>query len=233
MRPVHVPAYLAAIFVMAAWCAAATDDAHQAVRRAIVQFAQALDTADAAALRQLIWVLEDLDHHRIARDAFVDLIVAQKKLERAAAGRFGAEGARFRSQFDVVLSPRDLQSINKARVSIEEGRLARVYRAAENWPMRLRREDNGQWQVVLDLIDIDVDTFGGSEPRPDSLSSLRNRRMRNLADATQAVADRVERGETATASAAEADLADRIAAIDAQYLRDQDSIFERWRRFSR
>jgi hypothetical protein len=218
--------------------APAAENPKTVVRLTILHFVEALESADAPALRNLIWTLDTSEAHRQGRDAFIDLLVAQKKLERLTAARFPADAQRFRCNFDLALSPRQRQAISDgaidALITIDESRTARLTLDNETWPIRLRRSRAGDWQVILDLIDIDLDDDpAAAVPQPDGLSQLRITRIRSLADATTQTAARVESGDLASPAAAETHLADRIATLNTDYRRQLDAILDRWRRYAR
>lgn len=209
-----------------------------AIRQTILRFIDALDSADAPALRDLIWVSDTSEAHRQGRDAFIDLLVAQKKLERLTATRFPSDAHRFRCNFDLAFSPQQRRALQDpaidAQITIDENRAARLAFDGETWPIHLRLSLTGDWQVVLDLIDIDLDDEPAAFfPQPDGLSQLRIARVRNLANATTQTLTRLESSQLTTAAATETDLADRIDAVHADYRRRLDALLDRWRRYVR
>ncbi|MGE5611618.1 MAG: hypothetical protein ACM359_20380 [Bacillota bacterium] len=200
-------------YAMGAWAA----DASEAVRQAIVRFADALNAGDAAQLRATIWTAEDSKAQELGRDALVDLIVAEKRLERVAANRFGAEGKRFRCGFDLIFSAEDRESVAKASVVFDDPSIARVIKPGEIWTLRVRRSGQRDWRVALDIIDFDLDDHPNEPSTPNDLSLLRIERLRSAAEAVNLVASRIEQGETASVMTAESELLERLAKISADF----------------
>ncbi len=197
---------------------------------AVLRFVDALDAGDAEALRESIWVTENTESQRLGRDAWVSLAMAQKRLERAAAARFGAEGERFRRGMDLFLPAVDRGSLASLTVLPDDGKGPRMIREGESWYLRLRRSPQGQLQVVLDLIEVELD----DDPVrgvADAPSQFRIDRLVAMAEAFSKTADRISQGDFPTAAAADAELVDRVVAIDKDFRQKIRSLPERYRWF--
>lgn len=134
------------------------------VAQAVIRFVDAVGNADEAALRELIWVGENSSARRSARDLFVRILVAERRLETAGTQRFGADGgAVLASRTRHVLSPADRESLKDAVVYTDEagpgGMLvqARMVKDDFTTAVRLRRDAEGKWWVVLDLLELRFD----------------------------------------------------------------------------
>jgi len=202
------------------------------VIQTLFRFLDALDSADAPALRQLIGVSESSKFQEVGRDTLIALITAQKKLDLAAAARFPAQAGRFRRGFDLICSPADRAAISAATVAIDESRTARITLPNQTRPLRFRCSSTGQWQVVLDLLDSDLDdTQTAPSSVPDRIAQLRVDRLIATAAAVDAVAIRTDSGDYPDILAAESDLLDRLAAAKLDYRRKVAEVLNR-RRFN-
>jgi len=181
------------------------------VPQALLRFLAALDSADAPVLRQLIYASEKSLAQQAGRDALVELIVAQAHLERATASRFPNQSHFFRRHLDQVCSLPDRSLISSANVAIEESRNAKLVLPNETSPVKLRQSAAGQWQIVLDVIEPELDD-AQYRARGQGLTQFRIDRLRAFAAAFEMVAKTVESGGYADAQAAETALMDRVTA---------------------
>ncbi|HEX2970862.1 MAG TPA: hypothetical protein VHP11_00925 [Tepidisphaeraceae bacterium] len=218
-----------------AWPADAPDPsavraAESAVRQAVTRFADALIAADATQLRSSIWVSEGIKAQELGRDALIDLIVAEKRLERSAVARFGAEGQRFRCGFDLIFSAADRQALSNAVVVFDDPKsAARVVKPGEVWPLRVRQSPRQSWRVVLDILDNELDDDPNEASEPDDISNLRIERLRATAEAVNLTALRIEQGQTSSAITAESELLDRLATIAADFRANFRKLPDRYR----
>lgn len=210
---------------LGAWAA----EASESVRQAVIRFADALNAADSAQLKAAIWTTDGVQAQELGRDAVVDLIMAEKRLERVAAARFGAEGARFRCGFDLIFSAEDRQAMTKAVVVYDDPNTARVIKLGEIWPLRVRRNAQRDWRVVLDIIDFELDDDPNEPSNPDDLSRLRIERLRSTTEAVNSVVSRIEQGTTASATTAEAELLESLAKIAADFRSRMQRLPDRYR----
>src|SRR5438874_10036700 len=108
------PAYLVAMLMLslaAARAAAAEEDNN--VMAAIAKFADALESGDVKAIERMICI-RTLAQEK-TRTVLVQLIVAEKSLERTALARFGEEGKRFRCGFDLIVPAVDRRNAGSAK----------------------------------------------------------------------------------------------------------------------
>jgi hypothetical protein len=221
---------IAGLLVVQGWAIEAwAADASEAVRQAIVRFVDALNAGDAGQLRGAIWTSEGVKAQELGRDALVDLIVAEKRLERVAATRFGAEGKRFQCGFDLIFSAADRQALAKASVVFDDAYIARVIKPGEIWPLRVRRSTQRDWRVALDIIDFELDDDPNEPSSPDEPSMLRIERLRSTAEAVNLTASRIEQGEATSVTAAEGELLDRLTKIAADFRSKMQRLPERYR----
>src|SRR5206468_13134296 len=116
----------------------------------------ALEAGDARALEQTI--AADTPAQTQIRKLFCDLAAAQKSLERAALKKYREEGKRFGCGFDLIVNVADRKTLLAAKVIYEEPyRSAKVEKPGELERMSLHRNQEGQWQVVLSVIEEDAD----------------------------------------------------------------------------
>ncbi|MCY2953039.1 MAG: hypothetical protein NTU53_13840 [Planctomycetota bacterium] len=202
------------------------------VIQTLFRFLDALDSADAPALRQHIHVSESSRSQELGRDTLIALITAEKKLDLAATARFPGQPPRFRRGFDLICSPADRDAISAATVDVDESRTARITLPNQARPLRFVRSSTGQWQVVLDLLDSDLDdTQSTPSSVPDRITQLRVDRLIATAAAVDAVAIRTDSGDYPDLLAAESDLLDRLAAAKLDYRKKVDEVLNH-RRFN-
>jgi hypothetical protein len=217
MRLQGVVTVAVAVHLILASLAAA--DLRDDILSAVTTFADALEAGDGPKLTQSIWVYENSVADAAGRDSFVKLALAQKQLERAAVARFGAAGGRFRCGFSGFLSSGDRAALAEADITQDPEGVMRVQKAGETYQMRLRRQRNGRWQVVLDILDGGLEDDITSVPmRIEAISRMKLDRYEACARGVAEVAARVESGEYASASAAEADLVARFEQAWNDYL---------------
>ncbi len=198
---------------------------------AITGLADALEAGDIPLLRAAIWANERSSTERLGRELFVKLVEAEKRLEQAGLRRFGAaDGARLRCAFATACPEEIRESLTKAAIYMDPAQtdFARVVREGDISAMLVRRNAAGRWQVVLDIVDELEDDYGVVPPKPDPRSQVRIDRYQALLEAVSDVATRVERGELASAAAADADLYGRVRAITADFDAKRMSIRPRW-----
>jgi hypothetical protein len=187
------------------------------VLSAATAFVEAMNAGDERALLRLTWAWEESAAQKIGRQRFARLVAAEKKLERAAAQRFGEEGKRLGCGFELVFSRRDQQSLLAGQVVIREGgRSAVIIRKTDPWPIRMQRRGEGPWQVVLDFIDTELeDETPTMAARPAAATAARLAEYEATAALMETTATRVEKGDYGNAGEAEVDLAERLAAMRA------------------
>jgi hypothetical protein len=197
---------------------------------AIFRFVDALQAGNAEALRDSIWVDdENLAQHQ-GCDAWVAMAVAQKRLEKSAEAHFAGEGECFRCGFDLFLTPADRQSLATAPVEKDEGGGKRVCRDGDAWPLRVRPSSQGKWKVLLDMISVELDDDPTSRvPKSDAPSLFAIDRMHSMADVFADLAERIDRGDLVSASAATAELTERLEAIEKEYRRKMRLLPDRYR----
>ncbi len=200
------------------------------VAQTLLDFLDALESADAAALGRLIWVADASRAQESGRSALIELIAAHRRLELAAASRFPAQSGRIRRSFDLLCAARERAVISQSVPSFDDLGVARIVLPGEVRPVRFRRSTAGQWQVVIDIIDSDLDD---AHATPFSLGSriaqLRVERLAAMAAAVNAVAARIEAGDYREIAAAELDLIDRMGTIRTEYRRNVDETMGRQR----
>jgi len=203
-------------------------DNSKPVLDALLRFLDALDAADAPALKQLIYVPDKPPALQLCRDAFIDLVVAQKRLERAAQTRFPTQANRFRRDLDLIATPADRKSIAEASVMIDDSQEARLTLPGETSPIRMSLSPSGQWQVMLDVVEPDTLLEARTlQVNPDALLQLRIDRLRAMSEAVNLAASGIEGATSPDASAAETSLADRIAALKVDYRNKLDQLRNR------
>jgi hypothetical protein len=204
--------------------AAATDDTDAAIIATVLRFIDALEAGDGKTLEQVINVLDSPAQER-SRKSFVELALAQKALEKSAIKAFGEEGKRFHCGFNLIVSVGDRKAIAGAKVIYDDPRIAHIQKAGEVMPMQLRRAPgpDGQWQVVLEHIDLeeDPDLYPGPYPFPgmakhSALAAIKVTHQNAIVAAFRATQARIDSGELANAETARTDLLGRLAAADAE-----------------
>ena len=195
-------------------------DAREEIISTLTKFADALEAGDGATLAQSIWVYENSLADAAGRDVFIKLALAEKQLERVAVARFGAAAAgRFRCGFSSIFSKDDRAALMAADIALDPDGAARVQKAGETYAMRLRRQRGGGWQVVLDFLETEIEDDSVAIPtRIEIISRIKLDRFEGLAANATDVAARVERGEYASATAAEADLVARFEQVVIEYI---------------
>jgi hypothetical protein len=200
-------------------------EADSAVTDAILKFVDALEAGDAKAMEKLICA--DSTFQERGRKTFIDLACAQKALERSAMAKFGEEGKRFRCGFDLIVNGLDRKAIASARVVFDDPmRFARVEKPGELLQMQLRRNQDNQWQVVLEHIEWDDDGDHyvaqipyGPQPgymRQQALASIRAARNTAVLEAFKQTQARIESGELTSAAAAQEELNGKLAAASVE-----------------
>jgi hypothetical protein len=217
--------FLAAlVMVLAGARAAMAQNSDAAVIAGYLKFVDALEAGDAGALENLICA-ETLPQER-SRKIFIDLATAQKGLEKAAVSKFGVDGKQFRCGFDLIVSAADRKAIAAAKVKYEEGtRMARIEKSGELAPMDMRRRQDGQWQVILEVPGVEseeMDSFDPSNPylhpgaaRQTALAGIKVARYKAVIEAFIQTRARIESGDLATAAAAAAELTGKLSAAAA------------------
>ena len=202
-----------------------------AIRRAVTRFYAALETGDADALRSLIWASSVSQSQQAGREEVVQLIVAHKRLERAALARWPEQGGRLRAGFEMITGELDRKALETARVVMEDVNKARIFAAGETGNLRLVRPD-AQWQVCIDMIEreLDDDTVI-SINRPDTIVRIRLDRFRWMSAAIRDVAAKIEAGDFAAVTDAETALHTRWNEITIEVNRRRTLMWER--RFGR
>jgi len=204
--------------------AAAANDADAAITGAILRFVDALEAGDARALEQVI-VAESPAQEQM-RKLFCDLAAAQKSLERAAIKKFDEEGKRFHCGFNLIAGAVDRKLLETAKVVYEEpNRFVYVEKSGELSRMSLHRNRQGQWQVVVELIERDAEEQDPQYPYPyynpqgmswdAQLANIHQRRYKAIIEAFGQTQDRIENGQLATAAAAQRELLDKLSAAAA------------------
>lgn len=209
------------------------------VLNAVRAFGDALEAGDAEMLTAAIWTSEGSIADARGRDAFVRLVVAEKRLERAAAARFGAAGgSRLRCNFSLIHTPEERAALSTAEIfhdtdtpggapDMETPRGARVQKAGETYPIRLRRgpaAEGAPWRVVVDVIETLQDDIALAPTKADEGSQLQIERYDAMATAIAEVAAGVEKAEYASAQAAEAELVTRLERVLADYIAKRSAL---------
>jgi len=222
MMRVRIPHLLAVIVLALTGArAAAAEDADSAITGALLRFVDALEAGDARTLERLI--VAETPAQEQMRKLFCDLAAAQKSLERAALKKFGEDGSRFRCGFDLITGLADRKLLATAKVIYDEpNRFVRVVKSGELMPMALHRNQQGEWQVVLELIGDDADEQE-QYPYPPfynppgiswraALANIHQTRYKAIIEAFGQTQARIENGELATAATAQRELLDKLSA---------------------
>lgn len=227
------PSRSAALVVVTLVVAAAAPPAAQAqsgrredIVGAIREFGDAIVAADGARLTNAIWVGENSVADAAGRDLFIRLVLAERRLERVAGTRWGTAGStRFRCNYPLLYTPDDRAALATADVSQEHQGTVWVQRPGETYPIRCRRGAGGRWQVVLDILDLELEDDLSKTPiQPDAASQCRLNRYEAMAEAVEDIAERVEKEEFANPAAAEADLAGRFEKALADYIAARNAL---------
>ncbi len=223
---IAVPHALAVVLMtLAAARPAVAAEPEAAVTDAILRFVDALEAGDAKALEKLISAESNFQER--GRRTFIELASAQKALERSALSKFGEEGKRFRCGFDLIVNGLDRKALASARVTFDDPmRFARVEKPGELLQMQLRRNQENQWQVVLDHIewDDDGDHFYNAPPyqpqpgymRQQALAAIRATKNSAIIDAFKQTQARIESGELTSAAAAQSELTAKLTAASVE-----------------
>ena len=200
--------------------AARREEIYNAVRA----FGDALETGDADKLTAAIWISDGSFADTQGRDAFVRLVVAEKRLERTAAAQFGAAGgARFRCNFSLIHTPEERSALSMAEITLDTDMPggARVQKVGETYSIRLRRGPvaaGEPWQVVVDVVEMLQDDNPLVPTKPADESRVRIERYEAMAAAVAEVAAGVEKGDYANALAAETELISRFERVLQEYI---------------
>jgi hypothetical protein len=213
----HVLAVMIITLAVARPALAAEADA--AVVAGLLRFIDALEAGDANALEKSI-AADTITQER-SRKVFVELAAAQKGLERSALNKFGEEGKRFRCGFELIVNGADRRTITNARVYFEEPiRQARIEKPGELAPMVLRRNQDNQWQVILEHIEWEDEDYHYPPPpypqpgmmRQQQLAAIRAQRSSATIEAFRQTQARIDSNELSTAAAAQAELTAKLVA---------------------
>jgi len=196
----------------------------QQILAAVVRFADALQSGDRDAIVKAVSIVETSLRQRDQREMFASLIEAEKKLEREAEQRWGTEGRRLLCGFDLLFTEQDRKGLSKAQVFLDDASLARVVLDGETSAIRLRRNSAGQWQVIIDVVDVEPDSETSVSSWMDMRQRIRRDRYRGYAEAVAATLAKVQKGEFASAQAAETDLAERFAKVAAEVAQRMSTI---------
>jgi len=200
------------------------------VRQALLAFFTALDGANPEVLRASIWASPLSLAQQAGRDEIVGLIVAHKRLERAAAARWPDQGRRLSCGFEMLTGELHRQSVESGRVLVEDPGRARIYCAGETGYVRLARGTD-RWQVCLDTIERMDDDSAVVPGSRDGVVRIQLDRYAWMARGAAEIASRVEAGEFAAVTDAEAALAARWAEITTEVNKRRTALWER--RFGR
>ena len=222
MMRVRIPHLLAVIVLALTGArAAAAEDADSAITGTLLRFVDALEAGDARSLERLI--VAETPAQEQMRKLFCDLAAAQKALERAALKKFGEEGSRFRCGFNLITGVADRKLLATAKVIHDEpNRFVRVEKSGELTQMALHRNQQGQWQVVLEPIGDDADEQDqypySSFYNPSGISwrsalaNIHQMRYKAIIEAFGQTQARIDNGELATAAVAQRELLDKLSA---------------------
>jgi hypothetical protein len=188
----------------------------QQILASVERFADALKSGDRKAVVQAVSIVEGSQRQFEQRELFASLIEAEKKLEREAEQRWGAEGRKLRCGFENVFTEEDRKLLARAQVFLDDGTVARVVMDGETSAIRVRRNSVGLWQVVVDMVDYEADPDQSVSPWMESRQRIRRDRYRGYAEAVAATLVKVQKGEFNNAQAAEADLLERFARVSAE-----------------
>lgn len=228
MRPSTFAALVVVVplIALAPLPAQAQSSAREAITGAIREFGEAVVAGDGERLTDAIWVSEHSVADATGRDLFVRLVLAERSLERVAGTRWGTAGsARFRCHYPLLYTPDDRAALAAADISPEHNGTVWVQRPNETYPIRCRRGTGGRWQVVLDILDMELEDDLSSTPiQPDPRSRCRLNQYRAMAEGVEDVAERVEKGEYATPAAAEADVVARFEKALADYIAARNAL---------
>jgi hypothetical protein len=222
----------------AAASAAAPDDPATALR----SFIQAIENADAARLRELIWSRPGSISQARAADLFADYVARRNSLQREAVRLFAAAGERLGAALHHVLGTAPhaapattapattspvgsvLAAVDSATVS-PDGRSARVVIRGEARTVILRRvqaPESGdpsapwsQWRIVIAFIDAMEDITPGDflpPVRPDP----RLQALERMSEAVELTLQSLREGRFASAHEAETDLARNLSIATAE-----------------
>ena len=233
MMRARIPHLLAVILLALTGArAAAAEDADSAITGALLRFVDALEAGDARMLEQTI-AAETTAQEQI-RKLFCDLAATQKALERAAVKKFAEEGQRFHCGFNLIVGTADRKALAAAKVIYEEpNRVAKIQKLGELMPMELHRNQQGQWQVVLELITDDAEEmdpyqypplYAGPGIRHSELAAIHQARYKSIIEAFKQTQARIENGELATAAAAQAELLDKVSAASTDAVKARASL---------
>jgi hypothetical protein len=206
--------------------ALAADAADAPVIEALLRFLDALESGDARVLEQSI--AAETSFQERSRKNFADLAAAQKALEKSALKQFGDEGKIFRCGFELIVSGADRRTIANAKVYYDDLiRSARIEKPGELAQMSLRRnQDTNQWQVVLEHIE-----WGDDDPanyyippgwpmpgmaRQAALAAIKATRNTSTIEAFTQTRARIDSGDLSSASAAQTELLNKLAAARAE-----------------
>lgn len=231
-RP-HVIVVLAAVLLLGSSTRAA--DTRAEILAAVRDFGDAIVAGDGAKLTNSIWAGSASPTDARGREVFVKLVLAERRLERAAAARFGAEGARFRCHFSQVFTAEDRAALASAEVAQDRHapELAWVRKPGETYAIRLRRAggEGGRWQVVVEVLERDLEDDNFREPsgRPGPRAQARLEHYSALVAGVEGVTGRIEQGEYDDAAAAEADLFARFEQALQDYIVKRNALNTRGR----
>jgi hypothetical protein len=199
---------------------------------ALLRFVDALESGDAGALEKMVSAVTPIQEQ--SRKTFVDLASSQKALEKSALKRFGEEGKMFRCNYELIFGGADRRTIQSAKVNYDEPiGIARIEKAGEMAPMTLRRNQDSQWQVVLEYIDWedDAEHYYGPPgfPQPGSmrqaaLAAIKVARYSATIAAFKETQARIDGGELASAVAAHAELMGKLTAASAEAVRARAAV---------
>lgn len=165
-------------------------------KSAAKSFYEAMNNADSSAMRDCL-LIEGDDQQQLA-GAFLDVILAGKKLADAAKEKFGPSGDKIAAG---TLSREDAGAIDNATQS-DAGDLSTLTITKEGRPLKFRKTASG-WKLIL------LDQAGGKrENIPEQLKVLTN-----LAAAMNDTSEDIAAGRFPTSADAEAAIQQRFSEV--------------------
>ena len=159
-------------------------------------FYEAMGNADSSAMRDCL-LIEGADQQKLA-DAFLDVILAGKKLADAAHDKFGASGEKLAAG---AITHEDAAAIDQAK-EIDQGDDVTLAINPDRKPLKFRKTPGG-WKLVL------LDYAGAkNENLPEQIKLLAS-----LSAAMNDTADDITAGRFPTTADAEAAIQQRFSEV--------------------
>ena len=177
-----------AIAVIICCLSAEAQEADRATPKGAAQaFYAAVERADREAIRAAM-LTENAQQEKLA-DSFADVIVAGRKLAKAAAGKYGQAGEALGQG---MVDRADIERIDDTAIKVQ-GDTATIQVVNSLMPLKLRRVD-GVWKLLV------MDYAGATEENLPKQVVL----LQNIATALNDAAEEISADKYASASDAEA-----------------------------